>query len=103
MAVVKHYSIKNSPLALLRYITGETKSQKAEIVTGINCSIDPKSAYLEMSLCYETFAGEKFHRTAKPIGKEHIKMHHYVFSFKIPICKQYLKSSKNGNLMTIFK
>lgn len=82
MAVVKHYSIKNFPLALLKYITGETKSQKAEIVTGINCSIDPKSAYLEMSLCYETFAGEKFHRTAKPEGKEHIKMHHYVFSFK---------------------
>lgn len=82
MAVVKHYSIKNSPLALLRYITGETKSQKAEIVTGINCSVDPKSAYLEMSLCYEAFAGEKFHRTKKPEGKEHIKMHHYVFSFK---------------------
>ena len=35
-----------------------------------------------MSLCYETFAGEKFHRTEKPEGKEHIKMHHYVFSFK---------------------
>ena len=82
MAVVKHYSIKNSPLALLKYITGETKAQKAEIVTGINCSTDPKSAYLEMSLCYETFAGEKFHRTEKPEGKEHIKMHHYVFSFK---------------------
>ena len=82
MAVVKHYSIKNSPLALLKYITGETKAQKAEIVRGINCSVDPKSAYLEMSLCYETFAGEKFHRTEKPEGKEHIKMHHYVFSFK---------------------
>lgn len=82
MAVVKHYSIKNSPLALLKYITGETKEQKAEIVTGINCSVAPKSAYLEMSLCYESFAGEKFHRTKKPEGKEHIKMHHYVFSFK---------------------
>ena len=69
MAVVKHYSIKNSPLALLKYITGETKAQKAEIVRGINCSVDPKSAYLEMSLCYETFAGEKFHRTEKPEGK----------------------------------
>ena len=31
VAVVKHYSIKNSPLALLKYITGETKAQKAEI------------------------------------------------------------------------
>lgn len=73
MAVVKHYSIKNSPLALLRYITGETKSQKAEIVTGINCSVDPKSAYLEMSLCYEAFSGEKISQDSKARGERTYK------------------------------
>ena len=82
MAVLIHFSIKSSPLALLKYVTGETKEHKAEIVTGINCSDDPESAYIEMGLCYEHFAGEKFHRTAKPVGKEHIKMHHYVISFE---------------------
>ena len=82
MAVLIHFSIKSSPLALLKYVTGETKEHKAEIVTGINCSEDPESAYIEMGLCYEHYAGEKFHRTAKPVGKEHIKMHHYVISFK---------------------
>lgn len=82
MAVLRHFSIKNSPLATLKYITGETKAQKAAIVTGINCSDDPESAYIEMKMCYEHYAGEKFHRTSKPVGKEHLKMHHYVISFK---------------------
>ena len=82
MAVLRHFSIKNNPLATLKYITGETKAQKAAIVTGINCSDDPESAYIEMKMCYEHYAGEKFHRTSKPVGKEHLKMHHYVISFK---------------------
>lgn len=82
MAVLRHFSIKNSPLATLKYITGETKAQKAAIVTGINCSDDPESAYIEMKMCYEHYAGEKFHRGGKSTGKEHIKMHHYVISFK---------------------
>ena len=47
MAVLRHFSIKNSPLATLKYITGETKAQKAAIVTGINCSDDPESAYID--------------------------------------------------------
>ena len=33
-------------------------------------------------MCYEHYAGEKFHRGGKSTGKEHIKMHHYVISFK---------------------
>ena len=82
MAVLRHFSIKNNPLATLKYITGEIKEQKAAIVTGINCSDDPESAYIEMKMCYEHYAGEKFHRVGKPTGKEHIKMHHYVISFK---------------------
>lgn len=82
MAVLRHFSIKNNPLATLKYITGETKAQKAAIVTGINCSDDPESAYIEMKMCYEHYAGEKFHRVSKSTGKEHIKMHHYVISFK---------------------
>ena len=82
MAVLRHFSIKNSPLATLKYITGETKEQKAAIVTGINCSDDPESAYIEMKMCYEHYAGEKFHRVGNLTGKEHLKMHHYIISFK---------------------
>ena len=82
MAVLKHFSIKNSPLATLKYIVGESKEHKAAIVTGLKCSEDPESAYMEMAMCYEHFAGEKFHRVGNSTGKEHLKMHHYVISFK---------------------
>ena len=82
MAVLKHFSIKASPLATLKYIVGETKEHRAAIVTGLKCSEDPESAYMEMAMCYEHFAGEKFHRVGNPTGKEHLKMHHYVISFK---------------------
>ena len=42
MAVIKHISsIKASPLALLKYVVGETKEKKAELVKGLNCSEDP--------------------------------------------------------------
>lgn len=50
MAVLKHFSIKASPLATLKYIVGETKEHKAAIVTGLKCSEDPESAYMEMAI-----------------------------------------------------
>ena len=54
MAVVEHVSsIKASPLALLKYVAGVSKEESAEIVSGLNCSDDPDSAYLEFS--YKNF------------------------------------------------
>ena len=83
MAVIKHISsIKASPLALLKYVVGETKEKKAELVKGLNCSEDPYSAYLEMALCYDSYSGQKFSQRAVGSGKQKIKMHHYVMSFR---------------------
>ena len=83
MAVIKHISsIKASPLALLKYVVGETKEKKAELVKGLNCSEDPHSAYLEMALCYDSYSGQKFSQRAAGSGKQKIKMHHYVMSFR---------------------
>ena len=83
MAVIKHISsIKASPLALLKYVVGETKEKKAELVKGLNCSEDPYSAYLEMALCYDSYSGQKFSQRAAGSGKQKIKMHHYVMSFR---------------------
>lgn len=83
MAVVEHVSsIKASPLALLKYVAGVSKEESAEIVSGLNCSDDPDSAYLEMSLCYESYSGQKFSHIENTSGKQKIKMHHYVMSFK---------------------
>lgn len=83
MAVLKHISsIKANPLALLKYVTGESKDTPAKYITGLNCSDDPKSAYMEMGLCYESYSGEKFSKKPNSNGKHKIKMHHYVMSFK---------------------
>lgn len=83
MAVIKHISsIMASPLALLKYVVGETKEKKAELVKGLNCSEDPYSAYLEMALCYDSYSGQKFSQRAVGSGKQKIKMHHYVMSFR---------------------
>ena len=83
MAVIKHISsIKASPLALLKYVVGETKEKKAELVKGLNCSEHPYSAYLEMALCYDSYSGQKFSQRAVGSGKQKIKMHHYVMSFR---------------------
>ena len=83
MAVIKHISsIKASPLALLKYVVGETKEKKAELVKGLNCSEDPYSSYFEMALCYDSYSGQKFSQRAVGSGKQKIKMHHYVMSFR---------------------
>lgn len=83
MAVIKHISsIMASPLALLKYVVGETKEKKAELVKGLNCSEDPYFAYLEMALCYDSYSGQKFSQRAAGSGKQKIKMHHYVMSFR---------------------
>lgn len=83
MAVVCHVSsIKASPLALLKYVTGESKDEPAKYITGLNCSEEPDSAYLEMALCYNKYSGEKFSKKPNGNGKQKIKMHHYVMSFQ---------------------
>ncbi|MBQ5318887.1 MAG: relaxase/mobilization nuclease domain-containing protein [Oscillospiraceae bacterium] len=81
MAIIKHISIKVSPLALLKYITGETKDEEVKFITGLNCSEEAESAYMEMGLCYQSFANEKFCGKRNDGGKQKIKMHHYIQSF----------------------
>ncbi len=81
MAIIKHISIKVSPLALLKYITGETKDEEVKFITGLNCSEEAESAYMEMGICYQSYANEKFIGKRNDVGKQKIKMHHYIQSF----------------------
>ena len=81
MAIIKHISIKVSPLALLKYITGETKDEEVKFITGLNCSEEAESAYMEMGICYQSFANEKFFARRNDSGKQKVKMHHYIQSF----------------------
>lgn len=85
MAIVKHIAIHHSPLRLIQYMLNENKTDEIKLVTGLNCSILPESAYEEMGNTFEHFAKERFFKKSlndENDGKEKIRLHHYIQSFK---------------------
>lgn len=85
MAIVKHIAVHRSPLKLIRYMLNEKKTDETKLVTGLNCSTDPESAYEEMGNTFEHFAKERFFKKSlndENCGKEKIRLHHYIQSFK---------------------
>lgn len=85
MAIVKHIAIHRSPLKLIRYILNGNKTDEMKLATGLNCTTDPESAYEEMGSTFERFAKERFFKKSQNTdvgGKEKIRLHHYIQSFK---------------------
>ena len=85
MAIIKHIAIHRSPLKLIRYILNGNKTDEMKLATGLNCSAVPESAYEEMGSTFERFAKERFSKksqSANVEGKEKIRLHHYIQSFK---------------------
>ena len=85
MAIVKHIAIHRSPLKLIRYILNGNKTDEMKLATGLNCTTDPESAYEEMGNTFERFAKERFSKKSQNAdvgGKEKIRLHHYIQSFK---------------------
>ncbi|MDE5577885.1 MAG: relaxase/mobilization nuclease domain-containing protein [Oscillospiraceae bacterium] len=85
MAIIKHIAIHRSPLKLIRYILKVNKTDEMKLATGLNCSTAPESAYEEMGSTFERFAKERFSKKSQNAdvgGKEKIRLHHYIQSFK---------------------
>ena len=85
MAIIKHIAIHRSPLKLIRYILNGNKTDEMKLATGLNCSTVPESAYEEMGNTFERFAKERFCKKSlndENCGKEKIRLHHYIQSFK---------------------
>lgn len=85
MAIIKHIAIHRSPLKLIQYILNGSKTDEMRFATGLNCSAVPESAYEEMGDVFEKFAKERFFKksqNANVEGKEKIRLHHYIQSFK---------------------
>lgn len=85
MAIIKHIAIHRSPLKLIRYILNGNKTDEMKLATGLNCSTVPESAYEEMGNIFESFAKERFSKKSQNAdvgGKEKIRLHHYIQSFK---------------------
>lgn len=82
MAIVKYIAVHKSPKNFLRYIMNEAKTNEMELVTGLNVTADLDFAYDEFSRVFEKYAKERFCKKSVTNGKEKIRLHHYIQSFK---------------------
>ncbi len=88
MAIVKHIAIHKSPLRFLRYILNGEKTEDMKFATGLNCGENVQSVYMEMCATFEQCSNERFYmksldgKSSETLGKEKIRMHHYIQSFK---------------------
>lgn len=85
MAIVKYIAVHKSPKNFLRYIMNGDKTEEMKLVTGLNCTEDLDFAYDEFSRVFEKYAKERFCKKSlndENCGKEKIRLHHYIQSFK---------------------
>lgn len=85
MAIVKYIAVHKSPKNLLRYIINGDKTEKMKLVTGLNCTANLDYAYNQFGNVFEKFAKERFCQKSlndENCGKEKIRLHHYIQSFK---------------------
>lgn len=82
MAIVKYIAVHKSPKNFLRYIMNSDKTEEMKLVTGLNCTADLDFAYDEFSCVFEKYAKERFCKKSLSGGKEKVRLHHYIQSFK---------------------
>ena len=82
MAIVKYIAVHKSPKNFLRYIMNGAKTNEMELVTGLNVTADLDFAYNEFSRVFEKYARERFCKKSLSGGKEKVRLHHYIQSFK---------------------
>ena len=85
MAVIKYIAVHNSPLNLLKYIMNGDKTDEMKFITGLHCTAEVESAYDEFGFVFEGYSGERFYKKShneNSGGKEKIRLHHYIQSFK---------------------
>ncbi|MCM1382410.1 MAG: relaxase/mobilization nuclease domain-containing protein [Muribaculaceae bacterium] len=79
---MKYIAVHKSPKNFLRYIMNSDKTEEMELVTGLNCTADLDFAYNQFCNVFEKFAKERFSKKSISDGKEKIRLHHYIQSFK---------------------
>ncbi|MDE6746680.1 MAG: relaxase/mobilization nuclease domain-containing protein, partial [Oscillospiraceae bacterium] len=82
MAIVKYIAVHKSPKNFLRYIMNNDKTEEMKLVTGLNCTANLDYAYNQFGNVFEKFAKERFCKKSINSGKEKIRLHHYIQSFK---------------------
>ncbi|MCM1523796.1 MAG: relaxase/mobilization nuclease domain-containing protein [Ruminococcus sp.] len=79
---MKYIAVHKSPKNFLRYIMNGDKTEEMKLVTGLNCTADLDFAYNQFCNVFEKFAKERFSKKSISNGKEKIRLHHYIQSFK---------------------
>ena len=85
MAIVKYIAVHKSPKNFLWYIMNGDKTEKMKLVTALNCTANLDYAYNQFGNVFERFAKERFCKKSlnnENCGKEKIRLHHYIQSFK---------------------
>ncbi len=82
LAIVKYIAVHKSPKNFLRYIMNCDKTEEMKLVTGLNCTANLDYAYNQFGNVFEKFAKERFCKKSINSGKEKIRLHHYIQSFK---------------------
>ncbi|MBD5527713.1 MAG: relaxase/mobilization nuclease domain-containing protein [Lachnospiraceae bacterium] len=82
LAIVKYIAVHKSPKNFLRYIMNGDKTEEMKLVTGLNCTADLDYSYNQFGNVFEKFAKERFCKKSVNSGKEKIRLHHYIQSFK---------------------
>ena len=85
MAIVKYIAVHKSPKNFLRYIMNGDKTEEMKLVTGLNCTANLDYAYKQFGNVFEKFSKERFCKKSlnnENCGKEKIRLHHYIQSFK---------------------
>lgn len=82
MPIIKHVSIHSTPLSNFEYILNGDKNDEMKFATGLNCTVNPQSAYDEFRNIFEYYAKERFYKSdIKTKSKEKVRIHHYIQSF----------------------
>lgn len=82
MLIIKYVAVHLHPQKMIDYILNEDKTDDLTLAEGINCTIGEDTAN-EFQNIYEYYSGERFIKnTENETGKEKIRIHHYIQSFK---------------------
>lgn len=81
MPYVKCLSVHSTPARTLAYIVNPDKTENLLYVSGLNCSVNPVSAYTDMKFIYENFAEISFDENEVENKKTPVKLFHFIQSF----------------------
>ena len=85
--IIKHIAVHTRPKKFIAYILNGKKNDEMKYASGINCQADVELAYRSFKEDFERFTFRRFdiqeyNSGGEKNGKEAVRIHHYIQSFK---------------------